>query len=62
MNCKCQECGKQFKIDWMIDDELWEKIKPKAKSTGAGLLCGSCIMDKIELMFDYSAFIIKKIK
>ena len=52
MSCKCQECSKQFKVDLNIPDELWEIIKPKDKSFG-GLLCGSCIMNRIELFSDY---------
>ena len=53
--CLCQECGKRYKIDIMIPDELWEKIKPNGKARGAGLLCGSCIMKKLEEFnqFDY---------
>jgi hypothetical protein len=25
MSCKCQSCGKQYKIDLMIPDELWNR-------------------------------------
>jgi len=32
----------------MVDDNLWEKIKPKDKPVGAGLLCPSCIIKNIE--------------
>jgi len=32
----------------MIHDEIWERIKPLGKPKGAGLLCGSCIMQKLE--------------
>jgi len=53
MSCKCQECGKQFKVDLNIPDKLWGKIKPKNKSEDAGLLCGSCIMKKIEEINNY---------
>lgn len=56
MSCKCQDCGKQFKVDLLIPDELWEKIKPEGKEEGAGLLCGSCIMTKIESISDYDAW------
>jgi len=54
--CKCQECGNKYKIDLNIPNELWEKIKPKNKPIGAGLLCGSCIMKKLEDILDYDAF------
>ena len=38
---KCQGCGRRYKVDFLIPDELWAKITPKAGA--AGLLCGSCI-------------------
>lgn len=46
--CKCQACGNYFKIDVMVDDSVWEKIKPAGKPEGAGLLCGSCIFKRLE--------------
>lgn len=53
MSCKCQECGKLFKVDLMVPDNIWEKIKPETKESGGGLLCASCIMKKIEEISDY---------
>ena len=55
MSCKCQRCKKQYKVDLIIPDKLWEKIKPKGKPKGAGRLCGSCIMEKIEGLNEYDA-------
>lgn len=46
----CQECNRRYKIDLIVPDELWEKIKPSNKPEGAGLLCGSCIMKRLELI------------
>ena len=46
--CLCQQCNKIYAIDLMVDDNLWEKIKPKDKPVGAGLLCPSCIIKNIE--------------
>ena len=54
--CTCQICGNKFKIDLDIPDELWEKIKPEGKPEGSGLLCGSCIMNRLEDYLDYYAF------
>lgn len=48
MSCKCQKCGQQFKVDFMIPDNLWEEIKPANKPKGGGLLCGRCIVDALE--------------
>jgi len=47
-NCICQSCGEQFSIDLLIPDELWAKITPKPETDGGGLLCGSCIMKRLE--------------
>lgn len=60
MSCRCQECGKLYKVDLIIPDNLWEIIKPKGKDTGAGLLCGSCIMKKIEALGNYDALHVTK--
>lgn len=48
--CKCQQCGAIYKIDVIVDDAVWEKIKPKGKAEGAGLLCGSCILNRLEAL------------
>lgn len=48
--CICQECNKEYFIDFIVDDYLWELIKPKNKDTGAGLLCGTCIIKKLETL------------
>ena len=59
--CTCQECGKKYSVDLLVPDNLWEKIKPKGKPAGAGLLCGECIMRKIENISSYTAYEIKAI-
>jgi len=56
MSCKCQGCGKQYRIDLYVPDELWELIKPIGKENGAGLLCGSCIMERLEEIGKYDAY------
>lgn len=53
--CLCQKCGCRYKIDLLIPDDLWELIKPKGKPTGAGLLCGSCIMELLEGLGTFGA-------
>ena len=62
IGCKCQSCGKQYRVDLLIPDELWEKIKPQDKSKGAGLLCGLCIMKKIEQFKNYGVYRMKEIE
>ena len=54
MSCKCQICKKQYKVDILIDDVLWEKIRK-----GKNLLCGECICKNIERMDEYAAFTLK---
>jgi hypothetical protein len=53
---KCQGCGKAYKVDVMIPNDIWERIKPGGKPVGAGLLCGLCIMERMERTLDYSAY------
>jgi hypothetical protein len=53
MSCVCQECGADYKIDLTVPDNVWEKIKPNGKPKGSGLLCGQCIMEKLERFFGY---------
>lgn len=61
MSCKCQECGKQYKVDLLIPYELWEKIRPISKTKKQlVLLCGSCIMSKIEALDEYDYWFLNK--
>jgi len=61
MSCKCQCCAKSYKVDLLIPGSLWEAIKPAGKPPGAGLLCGECIMRKIENIGNYNAFEMRNI-
>ena len=56
MSCACQTCGKQYKVDIIVPDGLWEKIKPSNSSKGGGAMCGSCIMKSIEDLNRYGMF------
>lgn len=56
MSCTCQNCGRKFKVDLNIDDNLWETIRK-----GKNLLCASCIMEEIEKLNEYEAFQLIKI-
>jgi len=51
MACTCQICGRKYKVDLNIPDELWKRIK----MPGINLLCGSCIMSRIEALGEYDA-------
>ena len=56
MSCICQDCGEGYKVDIIVPDDLWEKITPKGKAVGAGLLCGSCIAKFIEGFNKYEVY------
>ena len=57
MSCKCQNCNRQYMVDLLVPDKIWEKIRPLDKPPEAGLLCGSCIMSRMESYFKkYMAF------
>lgn len=60
--CKCQLCGKIYQIDLLISDELWELINPKKIRgfKGRSLLCGSCIMNRLEAVLGYDYFYLSK--
>jgi len=56
MSCICQGCGRQYTMDLIVPDYVWEKIKPEGKAKGAGLLCGCCIIQRLESILSYSTF------
>lgn len=58
MACTCQKCGKQYKMDLIIQDDLWGQITPSKDKEG-GLLCPSCIVKAIESLLGYCKFELK---
>lgn len=54
MSCTCQECGNKYKLDILVADDIWRKITDKK------LLCGVCIVRKIERLFGHSVFRIEE--
>ena len=56
MSCICQNCGKEYTVDFIISTDIWEKITPDPINPEAGLLCGRCIVEAIEEKFDYECF------
>jgi len=59
--CRCQCCGRHYRIDVMIPDYLWERIKPMGEPVGSGLLCGPCIMASIEEIGEFAAWKLERI-
>ncbi|MGD9157035.1 MAG: hypothetical protein PVG39_01390 [Desulfobacteraceae bacterium] len=58
--CKCQRCGKYYKVDISVPDDIWSKITPLKNTAGGGLLCGSCIMEEIEALGKYDIYELTK--
>ena len=54
--CLCQQCGRYYKHDFIVPDILWEKIRPVWKEGIAGLLCGHCIVTKVEALSEFNAW------
>jgi len=59
--CVCQDCGRHYKVDINISNELWGLIGPRDKPKGAGLLCGVCIMKRVEELDRFDAYKLTKI-
>jgi len=49
MGCICQGCNSNFTLDVSVSDTIWNRIRPKGKAEGAGLLCPQCIADRLEV-------------
>jgi len=56
MACKCQGCGRLYKLDVSVPDKIWSKIRPVGSEEGAGLLCGGCILERLESLVGYGAW------
>jgi hypothetical protein len=54
--CRCQGCGRLYRVDVLVSDELWKLIRPAGKTGGGGLLCGPCITSRIEDLEQFDAF------
>lgn len=46
----CQNCGNDFSLHIMVQNHIWERIKPRE----GGMLCGSCIFYKLQALDTYS--------
>lgn len=54
--CVCQKCGCHYKVDVLVSDNIWEIIRPTNKTESSGLLCGVCILKKIESWNKFGAY------
>jgi hypothetical protein len=55
MSCKCQKCGKSYKVDFILPDTVWERIRK-----GLNLLCGVCIAKALEEEGVYNYWMLNK--
>jgi len=60
--CRCQGCGIGFKVDLIVPDNIWNKIRyqPTNPPEAANLLCGICIMHRIEALNEYDYWELRK--
>lgn len=57
MPCTCHGCGRRYRVDVLVSDELWGRIGPRDRQDpGAGLLCGPCILAAIERLGEHDAY------
>lgn len=54
---KCEECGRQYRTDLIIPDVIWERIC----SSEVGLICGSCIMRRIEDLHEFELLVVSEV-
>lgn len=47
---QCQSCTLTFRGELMVDDNVWELIKPAGAKMGEGILCPICICNRVHDM------------
>ena len=62
MSCTCHNCGRKYKVDLLVPNEIWHKIKPPNSSNEGGLLCPICIAERLENLNGYDYWILTKDK
>ncbi len=43
----CQSCYRPYRAELLVDEEVWEQIKPASGGPLIGLLCPTCVMERI---------------
>ncbi len=43
----CQSCYRPYRAELLVDEEIWEQIKPASGGPLIGLLCPTCVMERI---------------
>lgn len=57
--CLCQGCRRRYKVDINVSDKLWRRLQDGDVGRGykrPNLLCGICIMRRIELLGEFGCY------
>lgn len=54
--CRCHGCGRRYRVDVAVPDALWERIRPAGSTGGGGLLCGPCILARVEALGGFASY------
>lgn len=57
--CVCQSCLQRYKVDINIPDNLWRRITNEP-TRGERLLCGTCILGRIEALDEFGAWDLRR--
>jgi len=57
MACTCHRCDRKYRVDVLVPDDVWRRIRPnKSRSPEAGLMCGACILSEIERLGEHDSY------
>lgn len=62
MSCTCHNCGRKYKVDLLVPNDIWDKIKAKNSKGEDVLLCPICIAEKLEEFDEYDYWFLTKEK
>jgi hypothetical protein len=58
---KCSQCKELYTVDLFVPVDVWERIRPERSIDGGGLLCGSCIMKRMEAVHGFETWKIARV-
>lgn len=59
--CLCHGCGRRYKVDFLVPDDLWDRIRPAGSSGEGGLLCGPCVAERVEALGEFGAWRMERV-
>jgi hypothetical protein len=60
MSCTCHNCGRKYKVDLIVPNDIWNQIRPIGSKGEGGLLCPVCIAKRLELLEEYDYWFLTK--